>query len=1247
MKKTISVLLSVLMVLSLFSCLSVTTFATEVELESVSFEPADTLEAYEYTCGYWDVSYDEETKEQVNVFYYDEAFDYWADGNVITLCYSDGTSVEYVCEELFYYDEYGNELDEDPLYFYDTQDDEPWGVGTHYVEIEYDGVCTQVPVEILPTPVDSVEFIPAEPINILQNTEGETFVAEIGPYEGQEYFHYYCDNFFYVGNEIVVTYKNGEVETFVCDGDDFYDEDDCAFDWDCYTEYDVQEIAPWTELGSYSLPFYYKGCKSEIPVTITENPVATIEYVTDTKATLIENYDGYYDYCDCDECVGNDNEYFYYDIESYWYPEHGDKLIVTYKDGSKYEYTFTYAEDWFYDENGEPMPYNIDIADNQEDSHWSLGTHSFDLVYMGQKCEIPVEIIENPVKSISVYSESSFDIYELTNGTWDYYYNEYGEEEEFYKYDCPIYKEGVSIVVEYTDGSSVSYWYDEAEDWFFAEDGTQLPYDLGISSNQYDEPWEIGEHEFEIDHMGEYCTLSVNIVENPVEGIEFIPAQQLVFEYEVDGWWDESYDYENDEYYDIFIYDTELYSPYTDGSELKIMYTTGEEESFFYSEAEGEFLDADGNAIPFTVDVIFDDAQYIFPWTLESDTNYVVVEFMGAYTVVRAILDDGQRPEAAEITGLYNGDGNIIVEWSHVTNATEYIVYKRIGTGSWKAIARTTDSYYFDEDVKGFQKYSYYIHTTNSSELQSAYVGSKVAQTQYIPPLEKFSVYNTSEGVRFNCAISNYENAFFRQAEGQEDWDYLGTAPGNEKYLCDTAVESGVKYTYAAIRVYGNYESAAVFSNTIIYLATPKMAKVQNVANGVQVRWNEVECAESYNVYRKTATSGWVLLGKATGNSYIDTTAKAGTTYTYTVRAVAENSMSAYESGLSIKRIATPKVTGVSNSNNGLYVKWNKVADATEYRVYRKTLNSGWKYLATTKNTYYTDTSIKDKCGYYYGYTVIAVSDGVYSGYDNTGVMMQRLFAPKLKTAKNVNDGIQFTWGAVSGARSYYVYRKTATTGWVLLGTTTTTTYLDKTAQPGVNYTYTARAAHNKYLSTYESGISVTRLATPKITGVSNSDSGIYVKWGKVTGATEYRVYRKTLNSGWTYIGTTKNTYYTDTAIKNKAGYYYGYTIIAVNGKTYSAYDNNGVMTKRLLTPVLKSAVNADSGVQITWGSVYGAAGYNVYRKAANSGWVLIGKTSGTSYVDETAIQDVVYTYTVRAYYNNYLSNYNTKGITA
>ena len=175
MKRTLSVLLSVIMVLSLFSCLSVVSFATDVTLESVDFTPAYEISGYENTDGYWEIYYNDQTGEKGYYFYY-EFFYEWEDGNVITLTYSDGTTKEYVCEDAYYYDEDGNMLDEDPLYFYDNQEKEHWSLGTNYITMEYDGVSTEYPVEILESPVESIEFIPAYPIELTQDISGENGV---------------------------------------------------------------------------------------------------------------------------------------------------------------------------------------------------------------------------------------------------------------------------------------------------------------------------------------------------------------------------------------------------------------------------------------------------------------------------------------------------------------------------------------------------------------------------------------------------------------------------------------------------------------------------------------------------------------------------------------------------------------------------------------------------------------------------------------------------------------------------------------------------------------------------------------------------------------------------------------------------------------------------------------------------------------------------------------------------------------
>ncbi len=80
-----------------------------------------------------------------------------------------------------------------------------------------------------------------------------------------------------------------------------------------------------------------------------------------------------------------------------------------------------------------------------------------------------------------------------------------------------------------------------------------------------------------------------------------------------------------------------------------------------------------------------------------------------------------------------------------------------------------------------------------------------------------------------------------------------------------------------------------------------------------------------------------------------------------------------------------------------------------------------------------------------------------------------------MKSAVSGKTGIAVKWGEVKGAQNYYVYRKTANSGWVRLATVkggNTVTYVDKTAKKGVTYTYTAKAIDGKSISAYSSTIS-------------------------------------------------------------------------------------------------------------------------------------------------------------------------------
>ena len=256
---------------------------------------------------------------------------------------------------------------------------------------------------------------------------------------------------------------------------------------------------------------------------------------------------------------------------------------------------------------------------------------------------------------------------------------------------------------------------------------------------------------------------------------------------------------------------------------------------------------------------------------------------------------------------------------------------------------------------------------------------------------------------------------------------------------------------------------------------------------------------------------------------------------------------------------------------------------------------------------------------------------------------------PKVATTNEIG-GVNVTWNKVAGVTKYNVYRRQGGyKTWTLVGTTTSTTLLDMNVKSGVYYCYSVRAynSQGKY-SDYISANTQTRkyMATPKLTTIYNHVNGLAIKWDAVAGITNgYRVYRRGVGSTyWTYLGTTKNLYFIDSAVKNKSGEYFRYTVIA-DGGYHSKFDTTGLYLKRLANPELKSAVSSSTGITVKWSAIKGTTGYYVYRKTANSTWTRVGTVGGTNnttFLDKTAKKGTTYTYTVRAVYGATTSAYNS-----
>ena len=484
--------------------------------------------------------------------------------------------------------------------------------------------------------------------------------------------------------------------------------------------------------------------------------------------------------------------------------------------------------------------------------------------------------------------------------------------------------------------------------------------------------------------------------------------------------------------------------------------------------------------------------------------------------------------------------------------------------------------------------------------------------------------------------------------EGRSSYSYFlkGTAAFNKDHLVDT----GEKETY--------FWSQYPVSNTDFAPDAPAIPAAPRVTIGnssdsgkPQLTWAAVDGAAKYEIYRSTQQStGYSLLGTTTSTSYVNTGAAAGKTYYYKVCAVNSAGTSAYSnivSGRAKAAIpAAPRVTiGNSSASGKPQLTWAAVDGAAKYEIYRSTQQStGYSLLGTTTSTSYVNTGAAVGKTYYYKVRALNV-DGAAGAYSSTVSGAAKAVAPAAPTVTmTYSDGgkPKLTWSAVSGAASYRVYRSESRgTGYSLLGTTTSTSYVNTGAAVGKTYYYRVKAVNSAGTSAYSNIVSGTARtpapAAPVLKGGTSSASGKpQLTWAAVDGAAKYDVYRSNRADGtFSKVGSTDKTTYVNTgAVK---GVTYFYKIRAVGASGASGFSNTvaihvaGVV--KAPAAVVLSGIKADAaGITVTWKITANADTYNVLRRdASNTAWKVIARgVSGTSYKDTTVARGVMYSYTVQ-----------------
>ena len=342
-----------------------------------------------------------------------------------------------------------------------------------------------------------------------------------------------------------------------------------------------------------------------------------------------------------------------------------------------------------------------------------------------------------------------------------------------------------------------------------------------------------------------------------------------------------------------------------------------------------------------------------------------------------------------------------------------------------------------------------------------------------------------------------------------------------------------------------------------------------------------------------------------------------------------------------------PNVTADSGRNQ-ITLKWNKIDNATKYRIYSyDSKTKKYTKITDTNNTNYTINNLKD--GTEYTYLVRSYDGTSWSHYTTSNNVTAITFcaAPNV-TANGNNKSINLSWKAVKGAIKYSVYSFDNENGkYTKIADTTNLNYTISNLENGTSYTFLVKANNGYYYNHYtrsKNNITCATLCAAPKTTVNDGQNQITVSWSKVTGATKYRVYSyDSKTKKYIKLADTTNTTYTIKKLSN--GTDYTYLVRAYNGNSWSSYTLDNTVTCRTYcsSPKVTTKSNHKS-ITLSWKPVKGATKYGIYKyNKATKKYTYITSIRNTKYTINGLSKGKSYTYLVRAYNGISYNPFNIK----
>ncbi|MCL2347415.1 MAG: fibronectin type III domain-containing protein, partial [Planctomycetaceae bacterium] len=258
----------------------------------------------------------------------------------------------------------------------------------------------------------------------------------------------------------------------------------------------------------------------------------------------------------------------------------------------------------------------------------------------------------------------------------------------------------------------------------------------------------------------------------------------------------------------------------------------------------------------------------------------------------------------ANVTAAAVSTKTVLLTWDAVANAESYNVYRYDSTvaGGWKLAANVAGTSWTQSGYTPGGTYAFRVSAVNTAG-ESA-LSPTVKATMVMPALPPATPANFVAGaVNTKTVLLTWDAVAW--AESYNVYCYDSTVAGGWRLLANVAGTSwtqggytpGGTYAFrvSAVNTYGVSPLSETKKATMVMPALPPAtpanvaaAPVAGKPTSVQLTWDAVATAESYNVYRydSTVVGGWRLLANVAGTSWTQSGYTPGGTYAFRVSAV-------------------------------------------------------------------------------------------------------------------------------------------------------------------------------------------------------------------------------------------------------------------------------------------------------------------------------------------------------------------------